>query len=394
MRLLMRAPACFIALAAILTLGISGVASAHGGHSGNGGHGGRVIGHLYVNENTSPVNTVAAFDRHADGSLTPVPGSPFATGGGGTGSAIGSQGALQLTDHGRYLLAVDAGSNQISVLAVRRDGSLTEIPGGTVSSGGNEPVSVTEHRHLVYVANAGVGGSNYTGFVLGWRGHLFPLPGSTVALPDGAQPGDVLFNGPGTKLVGTRVATSQIDSFAVDYRGHLRAAPGSPYPAQGPGPFGSEFRPTNPDQLFVSNAHGGADAGTVSAFHVGHDGSLFSIGASPFPDQQTAPCWVEITHDGRYLFTVNTAVPSISSYAIGWDGTLQLLGSTPFQGSSTTTLSPEDARLSPDGSTLWVVDSKGDAVSGFQVHGGQLQELTGSPTPLPAGAAPFGVVVN
>jgi 6-phosphogluconolactonase len=385
MRLLMRAPARLIALAAVLTLGISGVASAHNG---------RVVGHLYVNENTSPANTVAAFDRHADGSLTPVPGSPFATGGGGTGSVIGSQGALQLTHHGRYLLAVDPGSNQISVLAVRHDGALTQVPGGMVPSGGNEPVSVTEHRHLVYVANAGAGASNYTGFVLGWHGHLSPLPGSTVALPDDAQPGDVLFNGAGDKLVGTRVGTSQIDSFAVDRSGHLRAAPGSPYAAQGPGPFGSEFRPTNPDQLFVSNAHGGANAGTVSAFDVGRDGSLFSIGASPFPDHQTAPCWVEITHDGRYLFTVNTAVPSISSYAIAWDGTLQLLGSTPFQGSSTTTLAPEDARLSPDGSTLWVVDSKGDAVSGFRVHGGQLQELADSPSALPAGATPFGIVVS
>ena len=117
MRLLMRAPARLIALAAVLTLGISGVASAHTG---------RVVGHVYVNQNTSPANTVAAFDRHADGSLTPVPGSPFATGGGGTGSVIGSQGALQLTRHGRYLLAVDPGSNQVSVLAVH----VTEEDGG------------------------------------------------------------------------------------------------------------------------------------------------------------------------------------------------------------------------------------------------------------------------
>ena len=384
MRLLMRAPARLLALVAMLTLGVSGVASAHAG---------RVIGHLYVNDNTSPGNTIAAFDRHADGSLTPIPGSPFAAGGAGTGSAIGSQGALQVTGDGRYLLAVDAGSSQISVLRIRPDGSLAAISGGTIGSGGTEPVSLAVHRRLVYVANAGAGGSNYTGFTLGWGGHLSPLPGSTVALPDSAAPGDVLFNSTGTKLAGTRVGTSQIDSFAVDWSGRLHAAPASPYAAQGLGPFGSEFRPTDPDQLFVSNAHGGTNAGTVSAFQVRRDGSLLSIGASPFPDHQTAPCWVEISHDGRYLFTVNTAVPSISSYAIGWDGTLRLLGSTPFQNSAAG-LAPEDARLSPDGSTLWVVDSKGVAVSGFRVHGGSLTELTGSPTSLPAGAAPFGIVVN
>jgi hypothetical protein len=44
-----------------------------------------VVGHLYVDDNTASVNTIAAFDRHADGRLTPVRGSPFAIGGAGTG---------------------------------------------------------------------------------------------------------------------------------------------------------------------------------------------------------------------------------------------------------------------------------------------------------------------
>ena len=59
-----------------------------------------VVGHVYVNDNTSGANTIAAFDRHADGTLTPVHGSPFAAGGAGTGSGIGSQGALQITSTG------------------------------------------------------------------------------------------------------------------------------------------------------------------------------------------------------------------------------------------------------------------------------------------------------
>ena len=159
-----------------------------------------------------------------------------------------------------------------------------------------------------------------------WR----PIAGSTVALPDGSQPGDVLFNGDGTKLAGTRVGTSQIDSFTVGFDGRLTAAPGSPFPAQGLGPFGSEFRPTNPDQLFVSNAHNvGAGTGTVSAFSDSANGTLSPIGSSPFADNQTAPCWVEITHDGQFLFTVNTGSGEISRYSIAPGGALTLLGSTP-----------------------------------------------------------------
>ena len=245
----------------------------------------------------------------------------------------------------------------------------------------------------MYVANAGSVGPNYTGFILGHHGRLYPLAGSTVTLPDGSQPGDVLFNGDGRKLVGTRVATSKIDSFTVGWNGLLRAAPGSPFPAEGLGPFGSEFRPTNPDQLFVSNAHNTAtDSGTVSAFSDSGNGTLSSIGSSPFADLQMAPCWVEISHDGRFLFTVNTASGSISSYSITRGGTLTLIGSTPVRG--TGGVGAVDARLSPDGRTLYVDESAAGEVGAFAVNGGTLTERATSPTPLPAGATAAGIVVN
>src|SRR5712671_4016874 len=99
----------------------------------------RVVGHTYVNDNAAGQNTIAAFDRHADGSLTPIPGSPFAAGGAGTGSGLASQGALQFSAGGRFVIAVDAGSNQISVVRVPSDGSLSLVPGGVVSSRGVLP---------------------------------------------------------------------------------------------------------------------------------------------------------------------------------------------------------------------------------------------------------------
>ena len=140
--------------------------------------------------------------------------------------------------------------------------------------------------------------------------------------------------------------------------------------------------------VFVSNAHGGTDAGTVSAFSDGPGGVLSSIGASPFANHQTAPCWVEISRDGRHLFTVNTAVPSISSYRIHRDGTLRLIGNTPFAGADASTFAPEDARLSPDGSTLWVVDSLANTISGFAVRGGRLSQIAAARPRCPLGATP------
>jgi 6-phosphogluconolactonase len=352
-----------------------------------------VIGHVYVNDNTAKVNTIGAFDRHADGSLTPEPGSPFVAGGAGTGAGLASQGALQITPNGRFLLAVDAGSNQISVLRIHYDGSLSLVPGGVVSSGGILPDSIAVHGGLVYVANSGSGGSNYTGFWLGWGGRLFPIPGSTVTLAANAAPGDVLFNGTGTKLVGTEVGTSLIDSFTVGSGGRLTAAPGSPFNAEGLGPFGSEFRPTDPDQLFVSNAHNTAtDSGTVSAFTDSPDGTLSPVEGSPFADDQMAPCWVEISHDGQFLFTVNTASGTISRYQIAPDGALTLLGSTPVAAAGG--VGAVDARLSPDGRFLYVDESKAAAVGVFAVTGGDLTELASSPVPLPAGATAAGMVVT
>ncbi len=385
MRLLSRMTLPF----ALLGLALLGplVASA-GAHSRSG-----VVGHVYVDDNTAGVNTVGAFDRHADGSLTPTPGSPFVAGGAGTGAGLASQGALQISSDGRFVVAVDAGSNQISVLRIRRDGSLELVRDGVISSGGILPDSVTIHDDLVYVANSGNGGSNYTGFTLGDSGRLRPLAGSTVPLPDGSAPADVLFNGTGRKLVGTRVGTSEIDSFTVGRDGLLTAAPDSPIAGQGLGPFGSEFRPTNPHQLFVSNAHNvGPGTGTVSAFSVSRDGTLTSISGSPFGDDQIAPCWVEITRDGRFLFTVNTGSGSISRYSIARDGTLGLIGSTPVSGDGG--VGAVDARLSPDGRTLYVDESKVGKVGAFAVDGGNLTELASSPFSLPAGAAPAGVAVN
>ena len=185
-----------------------------------------VVGYTYVNDNTVTANTVAGFARHADGSLTALPGSPFAAGGAGLGAGLGSQGAIQATRHGRYLLVADAGSNQISVLRVTA-GGVPVLAGHPVSSGGVEPVSIAIFRHLVYVANTGTGGSNYTGFWL-HHGTLTPVPGSTVAVPAGSGLGDVFFNADGTRLVGTRGTTSQIDSFVVRPDGRLLTAPGSP----------------------------------------------------------------------------------------------------------------------------------------------------------------------
>ena len=240
------------------------------------------------------------------------------------------------------------------------------------------------------MANSGAGGSGYSGLRLGFDGSLTPIAGSTVTVPDSAGLGDVFFNAFGTHLIGTRTGTSQIDSFVVLPDGHLLAAKGSPYTGQGLGQLGAEFSPANPSELFVSNAHNGAGLGTISAYRDGLFGQLSSIGSSPYPDGQTAPCWVEISRDGKYLFTVNTGSGNISSYSINPDGSLVLIGSSPSSGGG----ADIDARLSPDGKYLLVDGSGMHFVSVFAVNGGTLTEVPSSPTPFPAGVTSSAGIVN
>ena len=94
-----RSASLVIAAAAAAAVAIPAAAAASTGSPA-------VAGHVYVNDNTAGANTIGAFDRHADGSLTPEAGSPFIAGGAGTGAGLASQGAIQISADGRFVIAV------------------------------------------------------------------------------------------------------------------------------------------------------------------------------------------------------------------------------------------------------------------------------------------------
>jgi hypothetical protein len=118
------------------------------------------VGAVFVQTDNTAGNRVVAYDRAADGTLTPA--GSYATGGRGgilAGSVVdhaASQGSLTADPRHGLLYAVNAGSNTISVFTVRGDRlALREV----LSSGGTFPVSVAVHGDLVYVLNALNGGS-------------------------------------------------------------------------------------------------------------------------------------------------------------------------------------------------------------------------------------------
>src|SRR5438876_8527139 len=130
-------------------------------------------------------NTVAVFNRDASGMLTSA--GEFSTGGAGdpvpqgtdpATDPLASQGALILDQGNQFLFAVNAGSNQISVLSVGPT-ELTLV--GVFDSGGVRPISLTLHDDLLYVLNEG-GTPDITGFAVANDGTLTPLAGSTQPL--------------------------------------------------------------------------------------------------------------------------------------------------------------------------------------------------------------------
>jgi 6-phosphogluconolactonase len=382
--------------AGVLALSVAGVGTTAQHAFANQG----VVGYIYVNDNTAGSNTVAGYAESPNGSLTALPGSPFAVGGVGFGQGLGSQNSIVVTSNGRQLLVADGGSNEISVLGINSDGSLTPVPNSPFPSGGTKPVSIAVHGNLVYVAKDGVGATattsatpaNYAGFNLSFSGQLAPLATAPVQVPSAANDlGDVLINRSGTNLVGTEVTSGLIDSFSLNRGGALSAD--AQVPSQAAGPFGSAFLPTDPNQLYVSNAHGGTLAGSVSAFNVETNGVLTSIGSSPFADQQTAPCWVAISPDGQYLFAANAGSGSYSSYAINFDGSLTLLGDLPMPTlSNGKAPTPLDTTVDALGHNLYGIDNGLPGVSMIHLNDGYMLASPTSPVPLPAGATPSGIV--
>src|SRR5262245_20359651 len=117
---------------------------------------------VYIATNEASGNAILVFNRAANGTLSP--GGSVPTGGRGSGffffNGVGSQGSVIQSDNGRWLFAVNAGSNEISSFAVTANG-LTLV--SKVASGGLMPVSLTVHQDILYVLNGGDPG-NITGF--------------------------------------------------------------------------------------------------------------------------------------------------------------------------------------------------------------------------------------
>jgi hypothetical protein len=346
----------------------------------------RVI-YVETNDTTPNQNGVLAFAQKADGSLAPLVGSPFLTGGTGVGNpgqGLGPDDTDQeilLSADGLHLFAVNAGSNTIAVFDVHADGSLAPISGSPFPSGGIDPVSVGIAGQFLYVVNqdqdpaqdAAAGSPGYFALPLGSDGAL----GTVVAsAPAGRSPQVALTTPNGSLLFGVDfmapVANGQgpLRAFAIGADGTLTSAPGTPLaiplvdggsPPGTPLALGLALHPTQ-TILYV---------GFVLRNEIGVYSYAAASGALSYVTNVTvsgpAPCWIRMSTDGSRAYVVTTGDNGVSvldtstPLAPSEKEHLILDDRGPFYdagGMASPTSQSYEEGLSPDGKYLFVLSQR------------------------------------
>lgn len=168
---------------------------------------------LYINGNIGTVanaNVVLGYKNDGSGNLTPLPGSPYLTGGTGSAPATGLPLGLQTDDDqqvvvnagGSFLGTVNGFSNTVAMFAINSDASLTSVSGSPFTSGGPQPASLGlldnalgNGTSLMVIVNKESDPNqvspkqpNFQIFSVDATGVMVHITGSQVTLPYGATP--------------------------------------------------------------------------------------------------------------------------------------------------------------------------------------------------------------
>jgi len=300
-------------------------------------------------------NAVVMYERGTDGSLAQA--GSYSTQGKGTAAGLGSQSALALSEDGRWLAAVNAGSNEVTLFSVNDDGLVFS---GKAPSGGAMPISVTIARGLVFVVNAG-GTPNILGFHIGRRGGLLPIPQSAQKLT-GQAPAQIALNPQADTLVVTEKGTNTIETFAVD-NGFVSAP--VTQAAHGTTPFGFAF--DRMGRIVVSEAFGGAAGqSAVSSYEIGDNGKINGLTGS-LRTAQSAICWIAIPRNGKYAYATNTGSANLTGFSIAKDGSLSLLASNGINATLPEGSKPGDMAITPDGRFLYALSTGTGMISFYRI---------------------------
>ncbi|WP_417848867.1 hypothetical protein [Thalassoglobus sp.] len=306
--------------------------------------------YLYIQTNDirEGQNAVLGYTRNDDGTLTPLAGNPFFTG--GTGINNDTHGKLGPNDNdtplvvssdGKRLFTVNCHSNTIAVFDISHDGSLKHVPGSPFSSHGIGPNSLSVNGHTLLVSNRngdyhqaddlrGRSEGSYCSFFIEENGSLRFV--SKIDVKDGHKPlqvhfsqinpalafgddfqVDADFDGDGKRsfLAGKEPSVKgQLHVFQIGHGSRLTekarmevAETNKQFKYKGMAdvptmPLGLWTHPSQP-LLYV----GFVTRNELGVFHYTKEGDLHFRGAVPISGQDI--CWVLPNHSGTRLYAVN-----------------------------------------------------------------------------------------
>lgn len=322
-------------------------------------------GAVFAMTNVTKNNRVITYRRAANGALTRV--DSISTRGRGIGTDLDTTGGLRLSSNRRFLYAVNAGSDDITVFAV----SGTSLTFLQKVYAGDVPNSLTLHRNLLYVLNGSVAGNGIRGFRIGADGRLTELPNSFRLLSSPiAVPGQVQFSPDGRLLLVTQKVSDQqvkpanaIDVFTVRGDGLASTVPLRNL-SNGLRPFSLDFR-SDGRLVVVESFNAAAGKSAASSYQLSSNGRLSVISGS-VANKQTDVCWVMITKDGRYAYTANFGSGTISSYGVNPAGELRLIdGKAAFLGDLS---QPVDLAQSANSRFLYLLLRGTGRVAAFHIN--------------------------
>lgn len=342
---------------------------------------------VYINNNRIGVNTVSAFSVDANGFLTPVPGSPFATGGSGVGGGFFAANRLTTCVMGNFLFVANEQSNNISVFSINpATGTLSLVPRSPFATGGiagsGISLGVTPDNRFLFASSSG--SRNITVFSIGANGTLTSIPGSPFSA--GAEPDGIKVSPDGRFLSVALFSVDAVGMFTIAPNGALTPVPGSPFPAAGTGAVAGLDINCASNLLFGGEANFGGT--NVDVFSIGPNGALTPIPGSPFNNLGIGSNSNVVVLDpaDRHLFVSNQASDSITVFSVAANGGLSLVPGSPFANAGGDT--PQMMTTNASGTLLYVNNING-TVSVFRIGvGGTLTPVPGSPFVTGSNATP------
>ena len=268
--------------------------------------------HLYVTSTSD--NNVHGYVVAPSGALTPLPGSPYATG-------PGPQ-TLALNPAGTTLYVANTGASSISAFSVAADGSLGVLAGSPFATGGTPTgIAVAPDGSHVYVASFATD-SIRTHQVVTTAGGLGP----PLTTPAGGNVWNVRPTPDGTRLYASNLGDATLSGYAIAGDGTLTGLPGSPYPT-GAAPEGIAI---TPDGTKLYNAN--VNDSTISAFSIADGGALTAIPGGPFAGGVDTAAALAVTADGRRLYAGNLGNDTVAGFNIAAGGALGAQIGSPYAG--------------------------------------------------------------